>query len=293
LSNWSPSGFELYRQHYPATPMLAPPVHDLSAEFARQWAAAESPTASAPSGYTCVFVRGLFGNWIPRHFAAPLQRLRDAGIEAFIAHGWATGTLEVNAALLRADLEARQPGGRLLFLCHSKGGLDLLTMLAAAPHWRERTAGVVFCQTPRAGCAVLESVLLDAHAASSDTGQRARELAARTAILLSGAREACLELTAPRMQARIDALAPLAARLPLLSVASWSHEPTAWLDSQHARMAAIRPGCAHDGLFFLEDLVWPAGRQVLLPRLDHAQMCVGGGGFDHGRFWLALVNLFR
>lgn len=292
MSNWSPIGFDLYREFFPATPALDAAAHDISAEFAREWAAAETP-APAPADFTCVLVRGLFGNWIPRHLAAPLQRLRQAGLRALIADGSAIGTIDDNASALRADLKARVPAGRLLFLCHSKGGLDTLAMLAAAPELRARTAGLVLCQTPRAGCVVLESVLLDAHRASADTTQRVTETVARAAIVLSGARAACLELTSPRVQRLVDGFGEFAAQLPLLSVASWSSRPTAWLDSQHARLGAIRPDCAHDGLFYLEDLIWPWGRQVRLPRLDHAQMCVGGDDFDHGRFWLSLVNLFR
>ena len=292
MSNWSPIGFDLYREHYPATPPLGEPSQDISAEFAREWAAAKTPAPPA-ADFTCVLVRGLFGNWIPRHFAEPLQRLRQAGLRAFIARNRANGTIDANASLLRADLDARVPAGRLLFLCHSKGGLDVLAMLSAAPELRARTAGLVFCQTPRAGCVVLESVLQNAHRDSADGAQRAKEAAARAAIVLSGARDACLELTSPRVQQFVAALTGLSAQLPLVSVASWSSLPTTWLDSQHARLGAIRPGCAHDGLFYLEDLIWPCGRQIRLPHLDHAQMCVGGEDFDHGRFWLSLVNLFR
>ena len=247
----------------------------------------------ASADFTCVLVRGLFGSWIPGHFAAPLRRLRQAGLHALIARSRANGTIDANASLLRADIDARVPAGRLLFLCHSKGGLDVLAMLSAAPELRGRTAGLVLCQTPRAGCVVLESVLQDAHRDSAGGAQRAKEAAARAVIVLSGARDACLELTSPRVQERVGSLAGLAAQLPLVSVASWSSQPTTWLDSQHARLGAIRPGCAHDGLFYLEDLVWPCGREIRLPQLDHAQMCVGDEGFDHGRFWLSLANLFK
>jgi hypothetical protein len=293
LSNWSPIGFDLYRASYPATPALAAPAHDVTADFAREWAAAESPSQKPETDLTCVFVRGLFGNWIPRHLAAPLARLRAAGRPALIARTRATGTIAANAAMLRADVEARVPRGPILFLCHSKGGLDTLAMLEHAQQLRARTVGVVLCQTPRAGCAVLESVLLGMHRDSARPMQRTQENVAAGAIRFAGAREACIELTSPRLQQRALALTAIAAELPLVSVASWSSEPTAWLDSQHARLAAVRLHCAHDGLFYLEDLIWPCGRQVLLPRIDHAQMCVGGNGFDHGRFWLAISNLFR
>lgn len=268
------------------------PAHDVTADFAREWAEAESPQALPAADLTCVFVRGLFGSWIPRHLAVPLARLRASGRSAFIAHTRANGTIATNAAMLRADVEARVPKGRILFLCHSKGGLDALAMLEHAPDLRTRTAGIAMCQTPRAGCVVLESVLLGMHGDSARPMQRAQENVAAAAIRMAGAREACIELTSPRLQQRALELDAIAAKLPLVSVASWSSEPTAWLDSQHARLAAVRPRCAHDGVFYLEDLIWLRGRQVLLPRIDHAQMCVGGGGFDHGRFWLAVSNLF-
>jgi len=292
VSTWSPTGFDLYRERYPATPPLAAPASDITAEFARAWSGAETTAPASRTDLTCVLVRGIFGSWMPQHFTAPLERLQRAGFRALIAQTRATGTIAINAELMRADVEARVPTGRILFLCHSKGGIDLLTMLATAPQLRARTAGIALCQTPRAGCAVLESILLDTHASSVDPLQRAKELAAAGAIMLATARDACLELTSPRLQRTVAALTPIAAELPTVSVASWSSEPTAWLDSQHSRLAAIRPQCAHDGLFYLEDLIWPCGRQVLLPRLDHAQMCVGGNGFDHGRFWLALARLF-
>jgi hypothetical protein len=293
VSTWSPINFDLYRKLYPATPPLAPPADDITADFAREWSAAPTAPPRASAGFTCVLVRGLFGSWIPRHFAAPLASLQAAGYRALIAQSRATGTIAANAALLRADLDARVPEGRILFLCHSKGGLDVLAMLAAAPQLRARTAGITLCQAPRAGCVVLESVLLGAHRDSAGVTQRAKESAAAAAIALTGARAACLELTSPTLQQRLQRLMPMAAELTLVSVASWSSEPTTWLESQHARLESIRPGCAHDGLFYLEDLIWPCGRQVLLPQLDHAQMCVGGGDFDHGRFWVALARLFE
>lgn len=64
-----------------------------------------------------------------------------------------------------------------------------------------------------------------------------------------------------------------------------------WLDSFHERLGEIRPGVAHDGQFYLDDLVWPGLPHVLLPHLDHAQPVMDGFGFDSRRYWLALVLL--
>ena len=73
--------------------------------------------------------------------------------------------------------------------------------------------------------------------------------------------------------------------------ASWSSQPTAWLDSFHERLGEIGPGRAHDGQFFLDDLIWPGLPHVLLPDVDHAQPAVGGHGFDPARYWLAVLSV--
>jgi hypothetical protein len=284
-------GFDRYRGLFPATPAIAT-TDDATSAFIAHWDGLALRHSDPPAGdFTLVLVRGLFGSWIPRHFAAPLARLHAAGRRAIIANTAATGTIATNAALLARDLAQRVPAGRVAFLCHSKGGLDVLAALAADAALAARTAGVVLCQTPRAGCAVLESVLLGRFVESAPPLRRLNEIATSGAMALAGARAACLELTSPAIDAPIAALTPVAARLRVISVASWSSRPTAWLDSQHARLAAIRPGCAHDGLFYLEDLLWPDARQVLLPEIDHAQPSVGGAGFDHARFWSALAGL--
>jgi hypothetical protein len=264
---------------------------DATGEFIAAWDADQPP--AAPGGLSFVLVRGLFGKWIPRHFAAPLRALERADLPAIIASSAAAGTRATNGALLQRDLEQRVPRAhRLVFLCHSKGGLDALELLARSPALRERTAAVVLCQTPRGGCAVLESVLLRRHADSlAGRKRRAQEALARAALAACGARPGCLELTAGHIEAAVSGIDAAALVLPLISVSSWSSAPSAWLDAQHARLAAIRPGCAHDGLFFAEQLLWPAAEQILLPRLDHSQPTVGGAGFDHARFWLALATL--
>ena len=294
---WTPHGFTDYDRFYPATPGIAcGALGDASASFIAAWDALEALRDRGPrieAGVTFIFVRGLFGRWIPGHFAAPLRVLREAGCHAFIARSRAAGTIAGNARMLAAVIRRRAPGpGRLFFLCHSKGGLDLLDALRQAPDLRRRAAAVVLCQSPRDGCAVLESVLLRDHRDSLHaSSQRASEAAARLALSMSGSRPGCLELTGAALAVHIHELDRVAGSLPTLAVASWSVEPSAWLDSQHTRLGAIRPRCAHDGLFFLEDLVWPTARAVLLPRIDHSQPCVGGLGFPHARFWHALATV--
>jgi len=289
---WSPHGFSAYRALYPATPQLEGRVRsDATGEFIVAWD--QDDGLCPPADISCIFVRGLFGEWIPGHFTGPLRALERASVQAIIARSRASGTIAANAALIQRDIEQRIPAAnRLAFLCHSKGGLDALALLARSAALRERTAAVVLCQTPRGGCAVLESVLLGRYAESiGGARRRVQEALARAAIAACGARPACAELTSGHIEPTVSRIDAAALPLPVVSVASWSGTPTAWLDSQHGRLQTIRPGCAHDGLFFVEQLLWPAAEQVLLPQLDHSQPTVGGAGFDHTRFWRALVTL--
>jgi hypothetical protein len=231
---WNPRGFADYRRFYPATPPIAfRDAADATAEFIAAWEASPPEGRPQAGDISFVFVRGLFGRWIPGHLAGPLRGLRAAGVPALIARTAATGTIDANARQIAADVARRVPGDhRLVFLCHSKGGLDLLAALRDAPALRRRTAAVVLCQTPRGGCAVLESVLQRAHRESlSSPAQRAGERAAAAAIAAVGARPGCLEVTGERIARVLPELDAVAATLPTLAVASWSAQPSAWLDS--------------------------------------------------------------
>ena len=292
VTPWQPTGFSDYRCRYPDGPALEPLAQaNVTIEFVALWDRLPSFARSIPD--VCfVLVRGLFGSWIPRHFARPLQALERAGLYAIIAKTRAAGTVEDNARAIERDVLHRlRPDDRVVFLCHSKGGLDALVALSTSADLRSRVAAIVLCQVPRGGCAVLESVLLGAYRDSTSRGDRVRETLARVVLEACAGREGCLEVTSPRIDSLVCGIDAAQLELPILSVTSWSSHPTSWLESQHARLESVRSGCAHDGLFFSEHLVWPVGEQVLLPRVDHSQPGVGGGGFDHGRFWLAMAHL--
>jgi hypothetical protein len=298
MTTWTPVGFEEYRRVFPKSPELTGSTPDQTEHFIATWRmmrendAAVSELRDRATKLKFVFVRGLFGRWIPRHFTAPLRLLQRSGLDAMIANSQASGTVETNAGVIERNVLARVPGdGGLVFLCHSKGGLDILTMLQASASLRARTRAIVLCQTPRRACAILESVLLGAHQEGSTPVHRFNEHIASLAIGALRARPACAQLTGQAIPDRLPDLESAARGIPTIAVASWSREPTAWLDSQHERLGRIRPGCAHDGLFYTEDLIWPASRQLLLPCIDHSQPSVGGHGFEHDRFWLTLTHM--
>ncbi|NWF72820.1 MAG: hypothetical protein HXY51_07270 [Nitrospirae bacterium] len=251
-------------------------------------------TVSPALEHTSFFlVRGLFGKWMHGHFAAPLAALKQMGLRAFIADSHVAGTVDDNALRIYRDTLVRAARkDRLVFLCHCKGGLDTLAAIERFPDLRDRTGAIVLCQTPRESSPILDSILLSSYGDSLRSRlQWTKERLLKIAITVSASRHGCMDLTAKRMTRVISTIDAHRWPLPILSVSSWSDRPTSWLDSYHARLSTIRPQQAHDGQFFLSSLVWPVGEQILLPRIDHAQPTVGGGGFDHGRFWQCLAHL--
>jgi hypothetical protein len=300
-SAWSPDGFLDYQRLYPATPAFPLPEMDTSRRFAELWralggAGGEALRRRLATGYrdeSFVILRGYLGNYMPGNLVAARDALRALGIDAFIARNGAGATIAENAARVAAEVKRRVPRGRrLVFLGHSKGGIEALRILADDPDLAGRTRAVVLSQTPRGASAVLESLLLRRHQASlRGPGRVWAERIQRLGLRLIGADRSGHELTSEALAAVLAPLDVAGRPFRLLQTASWSSRPTTWLDSFHQRLGEIRPGCAHDGQFYLEDLVWPGVPHVLLPRVDHAQPVMSGHGFDSARYWLAVAAL--
>lgn len=276
--------FAQYRRWYPNTPALeAGDGGDATARYEALWRAV--PTGVLPWRRDAhhVLVRGLYGARLPGHFREARAALAGAGLRVDIAPTAPVGCLEENRATLARWLGRVAPDGApLILLAHSRGGLETLLALASTPALGERVAAVVLCQTARSASPALAEML---------TGRRLPDRLWRLAIAATGGLAACREVGDPATAARARALDDGVSRWPVYSVATWSSRPSPSLELQHRRMARLQPGIAHDGLFRTADLIWPTARQVLLGGIDHSQPGVGGGGFDSGRFWLALAAL--
>ncbi|MFO0747128.1 MAG: hypothetical protein U1F43_15915 [Myxococcota bacterium] len=261
-------------------------------------AGARALLGEATRDVTVVLVRGYLGNLMRGNLVPARDALRAIGVDAFIARNRAGGTVADNARMIGDAVRRRLAGTRrrLVFGGHSKGGLESLQVLADDPAGLgARTAAVILSQTPRGPSRVLESLLSGAHAATLGPRRRWAERAQRAGLWALGARAGGLELTGARLPALVARIDRTSAAVPrsfrLVQTASWSSRPTVWLDSFHERLGEIRPGVAHDGQFYLEDLLWPGVEHVLLPHLDHAQPVMDGFGFDSARYWLAMLAL--
>jgi hypothetical protein len=303
-TTWAPEGFAAYPDRFPRTPSLSTLPTTATASFIAAWhrladplerrAALSSRRARGP--FTIVLVRGYMGNYMPGNFLPALRALRAAGLDAFLARTAAGDCIAPNAARLAHAIARRvPPHHRLVFAGHSKGGLEALTVLANHPELARKTDLVLLSQTPHGPSHVLESVLTGRHHATLGPRRALAEATQRLGLHLLGAARGGRELTRdhlPAILTRLDAFAA-SAPFPIVQTASWSSRPTTWLDSFHERLGEISPGVAHDGQFYLTDLLWPAPvAHVLLPHLDHAQPVMDGFGFDSARYWATLLATF-
>lgn len=257
---------------------------DVTLEFRRLWAQQHGDgTRRVASDARHVLVRGLFGSLLPRHFRAARRALADAGANVAIAPTDPVATIAANGARLAAWLETQlAPAPGLVILAHSRGGLEALLAIEAAPRVRATLRGLVLCQTARDTSPALAEIM---------NAGRVRDAGLRWAIGLVGGVDACRELCSPAIATLARRLDPLVATLPVIAVATSSSTPSRSLDAQHRRMQRLLPGVAHDGLFRTADLLWPTADRIVLPGIDHAQPGMGGGGFDAGRFWRTLAAL--
>ncbi|QTD45781.1 hypothetical protein [Ottowia testudinis] len=277
-----------------ATPDIDP------ARWQSLWQAVGDAPAVArlPRDHAVLFVRGLFGAWIPRHLAAPLAALRDRGMAARIAATSPRGTLAANAQRIGAELDALIAHcQRVWLLTHSKAGVAALLALAAEPRRWQALAGWASVQMPCHGAPLLDSLFDPAHAAERQGAERWREPVEAALLRALGASGSCSELTRARLpdivQPALDAV-PKQGRAPWLAVATHAQAFTGALDLRHSHFARRFPGEPHDGVFLARDQRWPAANaQLVLPHIDHSQPSVGGLGFDHARFWLTLLALLN
>ena len=296
-SSWSPEGFEQYRDLYPRTGALDPHLDPAwTSRFAEIWhggsSGMEKSIAARGRHTTVIFVRGFLGHFMPGNLVEPCRALRRLGFDSFIARNKAGGTVPGNVAAIVRQLAKRPLRDVLIFCGHSRGGIECLLLLARYPAIARRCGGVVLSHTAHGPSYILESVLQGLHRQSSFSGrQRWSEACQRWGLRVVGATRGAYELTSATWPALVRDVERERWPFRVVQTASWSSRPTAWLDSFHTRLREIGPERAHDGQFFLEDLVWPRLAHVLLPHLDHAQPAVGGYGFDHARYWLSNICL--
>ncbi|KVH75514.1 hypothetical protein WJ42_14690 [Burkholderia cepacia] len=286
---WSPSGFDEWRQHYPSTPFEpAPAAIDWTGHFIECWHA--HGTHACPETVV-VLIAGLYSEWIPACFRHAVRALRAARYPILRVPVRSSRAVAEQGAHIARYLHARLPADRrFIVLTHSKGGLDALAALHADSGLRARCDGIALVQPPVGPSAIVDG-LLGQRGARIDPAWlgRAAGRLLRTRWLHAGSRD----IGSERDAGIANLLSAVPGGLHCVHVVSWSIERTSRFDAHHSRLDRYRPGCAHDGQFYLDHQTIRGMPQVCVPHLDHGQPVLGGAGFDAGRFWLALVALLN
>jgi hypothetical protein len=287
---WVPEGFDDWPLHFPATAFTAPEARlDWTEQFIASW---HKPMSSLPAGTVVVLVAGLFSEWLPGCFQDCARTLRRLGYPVLrMPVRSSRGVMAQGQHISKVLTAELGQGQRFFVLAHSKGGLDTLAALAQNKALSEACDGVALVQPPTGPSTVMDAVLAGS-AGQASIGypfDRVRRVLAKTPWVADGARD----ISSLRDPHITHLLKNLPAAAQCVHVVSWSVTPSSRFDSHHARLNVRRPDWAHDGQFYLEHQRIEGMAQICLPRLDHGQPVLGGGGFDATRFWLTLLAVMH
>ena len=283
---WEPGDFAEYLQFYTAPKDLTV-GSEVTPEFKSIWKQNAEVREELSREYEIIWVRGLFGKFMYGNLIRPRDYFAKRGFVSELAPvGSGKGVLK-NGQILGKWLKKRNRK-KIVFLAHSKGGLDILSALASHPELEAKTAGLALVQTPVGPSAVMDSILHNRYPNTRDRLTAFKENLYLKLIRASFHEEGCRSISSSEYEARNAGIFTKTFSFPILSVISWSIYPSSVLDAFHKRLARIRPGHANDGQFFLEDQIVPGAEAILLSHIDHAQPALGNMGFDSLRFWKTL-----
>ncbi len=294
---WHPAGFQDYKHYFPTTPELNISADRiLNQRFIDTWDRSsqeiQDDLRSWSGETTIVFVRGFLGSFMPGNLVKPCRRMQDLGFDAIIARTDSGGSSLKNAVKIRKQLLSRSNRRHILFCGHSRGALECLWALKDSPDLSTRCQGVIMSQTAYGPSAIIDSMLFGMHSGEDQTiGRKLKDKIQALGLFIVGASTGGKELGSAKWSSLTSQVDSMEWPFSVIQCASWSTRPTTWLDSWHERLGEICPGRAHDGQFYLDDLIWPKIPHVLLPQIDHAQPAVGGYGFDPVKYWQTMVHL--
>jgi len=292
---WHPEGFERYREIFPDTPDLnLSQDRILNREFITAWNRPEQEIRkelqSISHDVTIVFVRGFLGSFMPGNLKQSVRHMHGLGFDTILVRTNTGGSSIENSVRIRKRIQNRENRRRIVFCGHSRGALECLLALES-PDLASMCAAVIMSQTAYGPSAIIDSMLYGKYGESKNNLTALKERFQALALHLIGAGKGGRELASARWKNLTSRVDSIRWPFPVLQCASWSSQPTTWLDSWHERLGQIHPGRAHDGQFYLDDLIWPNLPHVLLPQIDHAQPAVGGFGFHPARYWQTLIHL--
>lgn len=236
-----------------------------------------------------ILVRGLLGAYMPGHFKKVQADLQQAGAKAVFAPTDPGGTIIENAKMIAQHLPKKtESSQRLVFLAHSKGGLETLGALMMSPALTLQTSAVVLFQTPKRGAPYLKSLFQKN--IPKDSIQTVREGLHKVALTALFAKSACQELATNGVLPFVTDIESREFNFPIFSYSTFSTENSGWIELQSNRISQLEPGKQNDGVFLTEDQVWPQFTHRELPEIDHAEPTVGSLRIDESVLWRKVIS---
>jgi hypothetical protein len=176
----------------------------------------------------------------------------------------------------------------VIIISHSKGGLDLLDMLAVRPDLQGKLAGWIPIQTPFHGTPVADYV-----SGTKLVDRLARYLMGKFTGSKYSMRELGTKARADYQHSFKARVAEIARTLPILSVASWKDKMIGpeFPGVELARRAMLKLGLKNDGIVPFLSAIYPAAPYIALADLDHKTTIMSSHfkPFDRERFTKALL----
>ncbi len=235
-----------------------------------------------------ILVRGLLGAYMPGHFQKVLIDLRKHGAECLIAPTHPAGEIGDNATRIAEGL-ANQVNARrrLIFLAHSKGGIETFAALNLNRRLRDQTKSVVLVQTPKRGAPYLKSLFNKN--LTKNSSQALKERFHKLTLTAVFAGKACRELATDNPLPYVEQIENSRFDFPVFSYSTFSTQNSGWIELQSNRIAELEPGRRNDGVFLTDDQVWPQFRHREIPEVDHAEPTVGSKRIDEALFWRQIL----
>ena len=245
---------------------VPPPTTDVTAAFEGLNAQAKAGNRVLPANaadYVYLFTGGIFSNSFPQsiYLHENIEALTSQGCDARRVPIQTNQSVLTNAAVVRdAALRAnRETGKRVIFIGHSKGGLDAGAAIALYPDVAAITSGLCTIQSPWGGSPVADDI------AKNPVEKLVGSFVVRT--MFGGDPAMGLDLQHSARKAFMAAH-PLPAGLNVVSLATTSASALSSVAATGAYMRTVY-GVPSDGLVVPSDAFIPGARTVRLSGLDH------------------------
>jgi hypothetical protein len=236
-----------------------------------------------------ILVRGLLGAFMPGHFKRVMKDICSPQVKCIIAPTSPIGTISENAKRISRVLPNMiQSTDRIIFLAHSKGGIETLAALMMNPDLQKNTCAAILFQTPKRGAPYLKSLFRPE--ITKTRSQIIKEGIHKFALTTVLAEKACRELATDDVLPFVKEIENKDFNFPVYSYSTFSTQNSGWIELQSNRISELNPGKPNDGVFLTEDQIWPQFFHREIAEIDHAEPTVGSPRINEVHLWRKLLE---